>query len=166
MSSLILEALDALERSKRIDKKVLLEALEAAMASAGRKAYGANLNIVVEFNEHNGEFKAFSVKKVVETVVDPDLEISLEDAKKKDKDVEIDQEIRLLLPKVDFGRIAAQTAKQVVLQRVREAEREKVYEDYKNRLNDVLTAEVLRTDGRSVILDIGGGTEAVAGRTD
>ena len=80
MSSLILEALDALERSKRIDKKVLLEALEAAMASAGRKAYGANLNIVVEFNEHNGEFKAFSVKKVVETVVDADLEISLEDA--------------------------------------------------------------------------------------
>jgi N utilization substance protein A len=161
MSSFVLEALDALERSKRIDKKVLLEALEAAMASAGRKAYGANLNIAVEFNEQNGEFKAFAVKKVVETVTDQDLEISLEEARKKVKDAEIDGEIRLLLPKVEFGRIAAQTAKQVVLQRVREAEREKVYEDYKNRLNDVLTAEVLRQDGRSVILDIGGGTEAV-----
>src|SRR5262245_35451240 len=112
MSSIILEALDSLERTKRIDKKVLLEALEAAMASAGRKAYGAKLNIVVEFNEHNGEFKAFSVKKVVETVTDPDLEISLEDAKKKDKEAEIDKEIRLQLPKVEFGRIAAQTAKQ------------------------------------------------------
>ena len=76
------------------------------MASAGRKAYGANLNIVVEFNENNGEFKAFAVKKVVETVADPDLEISLEEAKKKDKDVEVDQELRVLLPKVDFGRIA------------------------------------------------------------
>jgi N utilization substance protein A len=161
MSSIVLEALEALERSKRIDKKVLLEALEAAMASAGRKAYGANLNIVVEFNESNGEFKAFAVKKVVETVSDPDLEISLEEARRKDKDAQLDQEIRLPLPKVDFGRIAAQTAKQVVLQRVREAEREKVFEDYKNRLNDVLTAEVLRMDGRSAILDIGGGTEAV-----
>ena len=161
MSSIVLEALEALERSKRIDKKVLLEALEAAMASAGRKAYGANLNIVVEFNEGNGEFKAFSVKKVVESVTDADLEISLEEARKKVPEAEMEQEIRLLLPKVDFGRIAAQTAKQVVLQRVREAEREKVYEDFKNRVNDVLTAEVLRQDGRSVILDIGGGVEAV-----
>jgi N utilization substance protein A len=161
MSSIVLEALEALERSKRIDKKVLLEALEAAMASAGRKAYGANLNIAVEFNETNGEFKAYSIKKIVESVADADLEISLADARKKDPECQVDQEIRLLLPKVDFGRIAAQTAKQVVLQRVREAEREKVFEDFKNRLNDVLTAEVLRMDGRSVILDIGGGTEAV-----
>ena len=161
MSSIVLEALEALERSKRIDKKILLEALEAAMASAGRKAYGANLNIAVEFNEHNGEFKAFAVKKVVETVVDADLEISLEEARKKDPEAQLETEIRLLLPKVDFGRIAAQTAKQVVLQRVREAEREKVFEDFKNRLNDVLTAEVMRQDGRSVILDIGGGVEAV-----
>jgi len=161
MSSIVLEALEALERSKRIDKKILLEALEAAMASAGRKAYGANLNIAVEFNEHNGEFKAFAVKKVVETAVDADLEISLEEARKKDPEAQLETEIRLLLPKVDFGRIAAQTAKQVVLQRVREAEREKVFEDFKNRLNDVLTAEVMRQDGRSVILDIGGGVEAV-----
>ena len=121
MSSIVLEALEALERSKRIDKKILLEALEAAMASAGRKAYGANLNIAVEFNEHNGEFKAFSIKKVVETVADADLEISLEEARKKDPEAQLETEIRLLLPKVDFGRIAAQTAKQVVLQRVREA---------------------------------------------
>ena len=161
MSSIVLEALEALERSKRIDKKILLEALEAAMASAGRKAYGANLNIAVEFNEHNGEFKAFAEKKVVETVADADLEISLEEARKKDPEAQLETEIRLLLPKVDFGRIAAQTAKQVVLQRVREAEREKVFEDFKNRLNDVLTAEVMRQDGRSVILDIGGGVEAV-----
>src|SRR5579872_6286167 len=98
MSSIVLEALEALERSKRIDKKVLLEALEAAMASAGRKAYGANLNIAVEFNEANGEFKAYAVKKVVETVTDEDLEISLEEARKKVPGAELEQEVRLLLP--------------------------------------------------------------------
>ncbi|MES2202329.1 MAG: transcription termination factor NusA [candidate division FCPU426 bacterium] len=160
MSSIVLEALDQLAREKRIDRKELIEALEAAMASAGRKAYGANLNIAMHFDEHSGKFTAYQVKKVVAEVVDPDKEILLEEALEHVKEVEIDQDLEFALPPVDFGRIAAQTAKQVVVQRVREAEREKVFEDYKNRINDVLTAEVLRMDGRSVILDIGG-AEAV-----
>ncbi len=161
MSSMILEALEALERGKRIDKKILIEALEAAMASASRKAYGANLNIIVHFDEHSGKFHAFAIRKVVEQVVDVDHEMTLAEARKVKADAALEQDIEVALPPVEFGRIAAQTAKQVVLQRVREAEREKVYEEFKTRINDVLTAEVLRMDGRSVILDIGGGVEAV-----
>jgi N utilization substance protein A len=157
---MVLEALEQLAREKRIEKKDLIEALEAAMASAGRKAYGANLNIAMHFDEHSGKFTAYQVKKVVAEVTDTDKEISLEEAREHVKEVELEQDLEFALPPVDFGRIAAQTAKQVVVQRVREAEREKVFEDYKNRINDILTAEVLRTDGRSVILDIGG-AEAV-----
>ena len=161
MSSLVLEALEQLARDKRIDKRELIEAMEAAMASAGRKAYGANFNVAMHFDENSGKFSAYQLRTVVEEVVDADKEIGLEEAKEHVEDVELGQDLEFPLPPVDFGRIAAQTAKQVVVQRVREAEREKIFEDFKNRINDVLTAEVMRMDGRSVILDVGNGIEAV-----
>ena len=151
----LLEALGQIERSKKIERGVLIEALEAAMASASKKSYGPNVNIVVHFDAETGDFAAAAIKKVVEEVEDDEKEISFTEAKDTYDDLEIGDDVEVPLPPIDFGRIAAQTAKQVVVQRVREAEREQVYNDFKARQNDVVSCSVLRVEGRTVIVDLG-----------
>jgi N utilization substance protein A len=155
MNMAILEAIKQIARAKKIEESVLIEHVEAAMASASKKCYGANYNIAVHFDQRTGEFKPFAIKKVVEVVEDEAKEIALGTALEYMEDIELDQEVELPLPPADFGRIAAQTAKQVVVQRVREAERDMVFNEFKARQNDIVSATVIRVEGRNVIVDLG-----------
>jgi N utilization substance protein A len=144
-----------LEHTKRIDKKKLIEAIQAALSSAAKKVYGAGQEVDVEFDELNYEFKAFYLKEVVEKVEDSSTQIMLEEARKFDKEAEIGGVIKVLIPAEQFGRIAAQTAKQVIVQRVQDAERQSVYDQFKEKEGDLITGSVLRYEGRNVIISLG-----------
>ena len=126
MNRELIIVIDQLGREKGIDKEVLFEALESALLSASRKSLGPGDNIRIHIDRKTGEFRVYHRKKVVEAVTDPELEISLADAKALTAEAELDVELELLQdkPLQDLGRIAAQTAKQVILQKVRDAERE------------------------------------------
>ena len=149
-----------IEHTKRIDKKQLVEAIQAALSSAAKKIFGVGQEVEVEFDEANYEFRAFYLKEVVQKVEDPNLQISLEDARKVDKEIELDGVLKIRIPPEQFGRIAAQTAKQVIVQRVQDAERQSVYDQFKEKEGDLITGSVLRYEGRNVIISLGD-TEAL-----
>lgn len=155
LSSELFQALTVLSEEKGIDKEVLLEALEAALISAYKKNFRSANNVSVIFNEEEGTMKVYARKEVVEEVENELEEISLEDAKQIDLAYEVDDIIEQEVTPKNFGRIAAQAAKQVVTQRVREAEREIVYEEYIDREEDVLTGIIQRVDDYNVFVDIG-----------
>ncbi len=127
MKAEFLEALEQIVKDKGITKDVLYDALEAALKTAYRKNFGTSQNVEVEIDKENGEVKAYAKKVVVENVENPLLEIKLEDAKEINPNYQIGDTVRIEVTPKNFGRIAAQTAKQVVLQRIREAEREIQY---------------------------------------
>ncbi len=149
-----------IEHTKRIDKKQLVEAIQAALSSAAKKIFGVGQEVEVEFDETDYEFRAFYLKEVVQKVEDPNLQISLEDARKVDKEIELDGVLKIRIPPEQFGRIAAQTAKQVIVQRVQDAERQSVYDQFKEKEGDLITGSVLRYEGRNVIISLGD-TEAL-----
>src|SRR5699024_2969499 len=120
MSKEMLNALDALEAEKGVSKEIVIDALETALISAYKRHYGQSQNVEVEFDAKKGDIHVFSVKEVTEEVMDSQLEISLADATAINQAYEIGDQIRFEVTPKDFGRIAAQTAKQVILQRVRE----------------------------------------------
>lgn len=153
-------ALNELEKERGISKQVLFEAIEAAIISAYKRNYGNTLNIRVELNERTGDIRVFARKDVVDEVLDELNEISLEDAKAINPNYELDDIVEIEVTPKDFGRIAAQTAKQVVIQRIREAERALIYEEYANRQGDILTGIVRRLEHRNVMVDLGK-TEAI-----
>ena len=165
MNKELVEALDALEKEKGIKKEIVLEALEAALVSAYKRNYGQAQNVEVDFDEKKGNVHVYAVKEVVEEVADERLEISLEDAQKIHKGYEIGDHVKVEVTPKDFGRIAAQTAKQVVMQRVREAERNNVYDEYVQYEGEVVQATVERKDSRFVYVLIGK-IEAVMGKAD
>lgn len=144
-----------LEHTKRIDKKKLIEAIQAALSSAAKKVYGAGQEVDVEFDELNYEFRAFYLKEVVDKVEDNATQVTLEDARKFDKEAEMGGVLKVLIPAEQFGRIAAQTAKQVIVQRVQDAERQSVYDQFKEKEGDLITGSVLRYEGRNVIISLG-----------
>jgi N utilization substance protein A len=146
--------IDQVGKDKGIDRKVIIEALEQAVLTASRKKYGHQGDIEVRYNEEAGEVELFQFKQVVEEVSDPDLEISLEEAKALDSEVEPGDSLGVKLS-TDFGRIGAQTAKQVILQRVREAERDNVYNEFKDRKGDLVSATVQRMERGNVYVTIG-----------
>ena len=129
MNNEFLEALDELEKEKHISKEVLIEAIESALLSAYKKNYGTAQNVRVAFNRDTGEVSVLASMEIVEEVEEPMLQISLVDAKAIDPRYEIGDAIEFQVMPKDFGRIAALTAKQVVVQRIREAERKMVYDD-------------------------------------
>ncbi|HKM43802.1 MAG TPA: transcription termination factor NusA [Limnochordia bacterium] len=153
----LISALTELERERGISKTLLLEAIETAIISAYKKNYGANSSASarVELNDKTGVIHVYSRRLVVPEVEDETLEISLEDAKALDANYDLDDIIEREVTPADFGRIAAQTAKQVVIQKIREAERSIVYDVYSNREGDVVTGTVQRADHRQVIVDLG-----------
>ncbi|RDW19517.1 transcription termination/antitermination protein NusA [Oceanobacillus arenosus] len=155
MSSQLFDAIDNLSNEKGIDKKVLLEALEAALISAYKKNFKSASNVRVELNEATGKMSVYSRKTVVEEVEDPQLEISLDEARKIDPNYELEDTIELEVTPKDFGRIAAQAAKQVVTQRVREAERGVIFSEYIDREEDVMTGIIQREDPRFVYVNLG-----------
>ena len=155
MSKEMLRAFESLEDEKGISKEVILEALEAALVSAYKRNYQQAQNVEVNFDVKKGSIKVFAVKEVVDLVMDSQLEVSLEDAHDLNSAYEIGDKIKFEVTPKDFGRIAAQTAKQVIMQRVREAERSIIYNEYIDYEDDILTGIVERQDRRYVYVSLG-----------
>ncbi|MBA2174071.1 transcription termination/antitermination protein NusA [Halobacillus locisalis] len=155
MSSELFDAMNYLEKEKGIDKNLLLEALDAALISAYKKNFNSATNVRVDINEEEGTMKVFARKEIVEEVMDPQQEISLENANEIDPNYDIEDVIEVEVTPMDFGRIAAQAAKQVVTQRVREAERGIIYGEYVDREEDVMTGIIQRKDPRFVYVNLG-----------
>src|SRR5262247_314970 len=155
MNRELLMVVEQIGREKGIDPEVLFEALESALLSASRKTLGAAENVRMEIDRKTGALKVYGRKKVVETVTDPKLEIALTEAKALNPDADLDDELEQELPPQEFGRIAAQTAKQVILQRVRDAERDRIYKEFEGKENQILRAVVHRIEKRNAILEIG-----------
>jgi N utilization substance protein A len=151
----LIGALKELERDRGIAREILLEAIEAAIVTAYKRNYGSAQNVRVHIDGNTGEIAVFSRKTVVEEVTDDATEIALEEAKTIDPTYQLGDIIEIEVTPADFGRIAAQTAKQVVIQRIREAERALIYEEYSNREGDVVTGIVQRRENRNVLVDLG-----------
>ena len=165
MNREFIDALEQLEEEKHIEKGVLLEAIESALLAAYRRNYSTTGNINVDnvrvdIDSETGDISVLSRLEVVEEVMDENREISLDDAREIDARYEIGDAIEFAVTPEYFGRIAAQTAKQVVVQRIREAERSKVYDDFKNRLYEIVTGVVHRKSGATLFVDLGH-TEAI-----
>ncbi|NGP44092.1 transcription termination/antitermination protein NusA [Bacillaceae bacterium SIJ1] len=155
MSSELLDALTVLEKEKGISKDILLEAIEAALISAYKRNFNQAQNVRVDLNEQTGAMKVFARKEIVENVEDPRLEVSLDEARRISPHYEVEDVIELEVTPKDFGRIAAQTAKQVVTQRVREAERGVIFNEFIDREEDIMTGIVQRKDPRFVYVNLG-----------
>ena len=142
MSKELVQALDALEQEKGIKAEVLVEAIEEALKKAYEKNYDESENVEVQFDQKKGNIKVYSVKTVVEEIDEPYEQITLEEALELNKAYEIGDEIRFEVTPADFGRLAAQTAKQIIMQKVREAERGVVYDKFIGYENEIITGEV------------------------
>lgn len=165
MTKEMVDALDALETEKGIKKEYVIESLEAALVAAYKRNYNQAQNVEVDFDEKKGNIHVYSVKEVVDEVADDRLEISLADAQEKSKGYEIGDHIKDEVTPKDFGRIAAQTAKQVIMQRVREAERDIIYNEYSQYEHEIIQGIVERADNRFVYITFGK-IEAVMPRSD
>ena len=161
----LLQIADAVAREKGIKKDSVLEAMENAISTAGRRKFGHDHNIRAEIDRKNGEVRLFRVRDVVETVEEDAKQISLKDAKVRDSAIEIGGQIVDPLPPIDFGRIAAQTAKQVIVQKVRDAERDKQFDEFKDRTGEIVSGTVKRVEYGNVIIDFGR-TEAMIRRDE
>ena len=157
---MLLDALKDLCAEKEISEESMFRAIEAALIFACRKTSGADKNVRVDIDRVNGAFKVTEIYNVVKKVTNPGREITLADARKLKPDYQVGDVIEKDIPQEDFGRIAAQAAKQVVMQRIREAERVSVYDEYSDKANDLVNGTVLRIDDGNIIVDIGK-TEAV-----
>ena len=155
MNSEFIEALRDLEKEKGINMDVLIEAIEAALISAYKKHYGSSQNVRVEINREDGDIHVFYRKDVVEEIDDERIQISLAEARQYDPDFEPGDMFESEVTPRSFGRIAAQTAKHVVVQRLREAERNLVYDQFATRKDDIITATVLRQEGKNIYIDLG-----------
>ncbi|GLO66032.1 MULTISPECIES: transcription termination factor NusA [Oceanobacillus] len=155
MSMQLFDAIENLAKEKGIDKDILMEALEAALISAYKKNFKSASNVRVELNEETGKMAVYARKTVVDELEDVQQEISLDEAKKIDPNYEVDDVIEVEVTPKDFGRIAAQAAKQVVTQRVREAERGVIFSEYVDREEDVMTGIIQRKDPRFVYVNLG-----------
>jgi transcription termination/antitermination protein NusA len=152
--------IDQVSREKGIDRQTLIHTLEEAIKSAVKKKYGGKLDLDVTFNEEFGEIEAFLFKEVVELVTDPEKQISLKDARQMDPESELGDELGVRMDTETLGRIAAQSAKQVIIQKMKDAEREVVYEEFKSRKGDIVHGIVQRADKSGVVVNLGQ-TEAI-----
>lgn len=147
--------IEELGKEKGINKQIIIEALEAAMLKVAKNKYGQSMEIEAKFNEELGEVELFSFRTVVENVANRSKEMSLEDARKKDQEAELGDSIGEKMDTALFGRIAAQTAKQVIMQTIREAERENVFQEFKDKKGDMVTGIVQRFEKGDVIVALG-----------
>jgi transcription termination/antitermination protein NusA len=151
----IVQSIEILSKEKGIDPKIILDAVKDAMLVAARKHFHTDEELAADLDESTGAILIYGVKKVVAEVVDPSKEISLEAAQKIRADAEIDSEIRFPKSTDALGRISAQTAKQVILQKVREAERDNVFSEYAGRIGELVRSEVKRIEGPDLIVGMG-----------
>jgi N utilization substance protein A len=157
--------LDQISREKGISKSVIISALESALLSAAKKRYGGRENIHLTIDPATLAIRLYETKKVVESLSDPDMEITPGEAEKVSPGKAVGDEVEISLPFQDFGRIAAQTAKQVILQRVREAERDVIYHEYKDKAGQIVSGTVMRKEKGIYFINIGK-TEAVLPQKD
>ncbi len=155
MNAEFIEALRDLEKERGIEMDVLIEAIEAALISAYKKHFGSSQNVRVEIDRTSGDIHVYYRKDVVEEVENPTLQMSLAEAREYDPEFEVGDVFESEVTPRSFGRIAAQTAKHVVVQRIREAERNMVYGQFSMRKDDIVTATVLRAEGRNIYIDMG-----------
>src|SRR6266581_1398478 len=155
MNRELISVIEQIGREKGIDKEILFEALESALLSASRKSLGAADNVRMHIDRKSGDLRVYCRKRVVEEVTDPKVEISLAEAKALNPEAELGDELEQELPPQEFGRIAAQTAKQVILQRVRDAEREGIYSEFAGKEGQIVRGVVHRIEKRNVILELG-----------
>lgn len=155
MNAEFMQAFEQLGREKGISTEVLFDAIEAALISAYKRNFASAQNVRVSLDRTTGEIHVYARKTVTDDVNDTRLDISLEDAKKIDPRYELEDVIELEVTPKNFGRIAAQTAKQVVVQRIREAERGIIYEEFSNREGDIVTGIIQRIEQKNVFIDLG-----------
>jgi transcription termination/antitermination protein NusA len=155
MSNIIAQTIEQISKEKNVDPKIIIGALEDAMVAASRKFYKTNEDINARFDPETGIVEIFAVRRVVENVENPGLEISLVDAKAIDETLEIDDTVEVPKPTDVLGRIAAQTAKQVILQKVREAERQNIFNEYSQKIGEMVNGIAKRFEGPDIIVDIG-----------
>lgn len=155
MSSLLLQIVDQMSREKGIEPQIIVSAIEDALLVAARKYYKTTEDLRSELNKETGQVEIYALKKVVEEVANPQREISLEEARQLNPKAELEQEVRIPKPTEVLGRIAAQTAKQVIFQKVREAERENVYNEYSGRIGEMVNCIVKRMEGPDLIMELG-----------
>ena len=147
--------LEEVRKDKDLDKEILIKTLEAALLKAAKNRYGHNAEIEAHFNPDIGEVELFQFMNVVEEVKNPKNEISLKESRNLDPEAQIGDSLGVKLDTADFGRIAAQTAKQVIIQNIREAERENIYQNYKDRKGELVNGVVQRFDRGDIILNMG-----------
>ena len=156
MNKEILNALSELERDRGIRQDVVLEAIRSALETGYKKNFAKATNFTIDIDKENGEYKLFQDKTVVRSVENSNLEISLEEAKTIDSKFEVDDIVKIeIKPKKDFGRIAAQTARQVILQKIREAERDSIFSEFYGRESDIMTGVVQRENKGNIYVDLG-----------
>ena len=160
MSLELKKSIDHISKERRIDRDVLVDTLEEAVRAAVNKKFRNKLDIEVNFNEDTGDVEAHQFRIVVDEVDDPNTEISLEEAREVDANVQLEDELGFKLHVEDLGRIAAQSAKQVIIQRMRDAEQEIIYEEYKDRMGEIISGIIQRRDRAGWIINLGR-TEAV-----
>ncbi|MCY0863347.1 MAG: transcription termination factor NusA [Sulfobacillus sp.] len=160
MNNELMDALAELEREKGVDKEVLFQAIESALISAYRRNFGSAQNVRVHINRQTGATEVYALKTVVEEVQDHRLEVSVAEAHHVKPGVDVGDVVEFEITPKNFGRIAAQTAKQVIVQRIREAERGMIYDEYSNREGDIVTGVVQRVERGLVFIDLGR-TEAI-----
>src|SRR5438477_175866 len=161
----LLQIADAVAREKAIDRGIVITAMEDAIAKAARSRYGSETDVHADINAKTGELRLSRHLLVVEHVENPASQISLEDARRHNPAAQIGDTIADALPPLEYGRIAAQSAKQVIVQKVREAERDRQYQEYKDRISDVVNGIVKRVEYGNVVVDLGRG-EAIVRRDE
>jgi N utilization substance protein A len=156
----IKRVIEQVSRDRGIDRQVLVKALEEALKSAARKRYGAKIDIEAQYSEESGEIEVFIFKEVVAEVTDPDIQLSLEQGQELDPECEIGDALGTKMDVASFGRIAAQSAKQVIIQKMKDAERDAVYSSYIERKGEIINGIVQRIDRGDIIVNLGQ-TEAI-----
>ena len=155
MNSGFIEAFAQIIREKRVDKNTLVETIKASLISAAKRKLGANAEVEVHIDEAKGALEIIRLFHVVDKVEDESLELTLEEAKKIDEKAKVGSDVTIPLPIEEFGRNAIQTAKQVLMQKVREAERERIFEDYKDKAGSIVTGTVRQVDRGNILVNLG-----------
>ena len=159
------KAIDQISKDKGLDRDMLVDTLEDAVRTSVIRKYGENIDVEVSYNDDTGEIQVHQFKIVVDDVADPDTEIDIEKARELDPSVQLDDEIGFPLKVTDLGRIAAQSAKQVIIQRMRDAEQELIYEEFKDRVGEICSGIIQRRDKGGWIINLGR-TEAILPKED
>ena len=149
------DSIEILSREKGIDTQIVLDAVKDAILVAARKYYKSTENLVAELNEKTGAIDVYALKKAVEVVTDPAAEMTIEEARRYNPEAELETEIKIARPTDMLGRISAQTAKQVIFQKIREAERETIFGEFSGRVGELVTCVVKRQEGPDLIVDLG-----------